>query len=356
MSGVFSLTRAGHWFLHSGIQSANGGVARFYRADLKKNKPVSTEITGYTASALVFLYEVTGEERYLDRARLTAKFLCEHAWDGGLGTFPFEHPSPSEESAHRSYFFDCGIIIRGLLAVWRVTREQQLLDLSMAAAYGMLRDFHAGSDFHPILELPQKRALERTDHWSRMPGCYQLKSALAWWELANATGDRDLQAAFLELLDATLGTYRAFLPGTSDKLRVMDRLHPACYFLEALYPVLDRAECVDAYRYVIAEVAAYLREIATNFCRSDVYAQLLRARIYGAGIVPLDEAAAAEEACALTRFQVAEPDARMNGGWLFGRRDGALVPHSNPVSTAFAIQALWAWQNRKGGPCKLPPI
>jgi len=361
LSGAFSLARAGHWFLHSGIQSASGGVARFYRADLHKYKPVSTEITGYTASALIFLYRTTGDERYLDRARLTVRFLCDHAWDAPLATFPFEHPSPSEDSHHHSYFFDCGIVIRGILEVWRVTREDRLLDMAAAASYGMLADFHSGSDFHPILRLPEKQAMPRADHWSRMPGCYQTKSALAWWEVAELTGETKLRDAYLETLQASLLSYSDFLPGNSEKTRVMDRLHPACYFLEALYPVLDRADCVEAYGSMMKKVACCLRDIAPDFCRSDVYAQLLRARIYGAKAVPIDLAAAREEAAALTGFQITDEDPRLDGGFLFGRRQSEMIPHANPVSTAFALQALEVWREFEAGglsednPCQ-PPI
>jgi hypothetical protein len=359
LSGAYSLARAGHWFLHSGIQDQAGGVARFYRADLQKNKPVSTEITGYTASALVFLYRVTGEEEYLDRARLTARFLCDHAWDDALRTFPFEHPSPSGASEHHSYFFDCGIIVRGLISVWRVTREDRLLDMAVAASRGMIADFHSGADYHPILELPEKSALARADQWSRMPGCYQTKSALAWWEVAEATGETALREAYLEMLDAGLRTYRDFLPGASDRTRVMDRLHAYCYFLEAMYPVLDRADCVEAYGYTLAAVSRYLRDIAPEFARSDVYAQLLRARVYGAGAVSVDVAAGQEEAAALAEFQVHGDDVRTDGAFLFGCRHGELAPHANPVSTAFAIQALEAWRafgNGEENPCHLPPI
>jgi hypothetical protein len=356
---AFSLARAGHWLLHSGIQAANGGVARFYRADIHKYKPVSTEITGYTASALVYLFDLTGDQEFLDRARLTARFLCDHAWDGPLCTFPFEHPSPSTDSHHHSYFFDCGIIIRGLLAVWRVTREDRLLDMAVAASHGMIADFHSGDDFHPILELPLKQALPRTDHWSRMPGCYQTKSALAWWEVAEATGETPLRDAYLEMLACSLKTYRDFLPGTPEPARVMDRLHPACYFLEAMYPVLHRPDCTAAYYSILSAVACYLRDIAPDFCRSDVYAQLLRARVYGAKAVPVSVDAAREEAAELVRFQVSSDDPHLDGGFLFGRRHKELVPHSNPVSTAFAIQALEAWRAFEAGEhsaCRLPPI
>jgi hypothetical protein len=94
----FSLARAGRWFLNSGIQEPSGGVARFYRSEIGKNKAVSTEITGYTASTLVYLFHVTGDEEYLDRARKTAAFLADHGWNHALQTFPFEHPSPSADS------------------------------------------------------------------------------------------------------------------------------------------------------------------------------------------------------------------------------------------------------------------
>lgn len=359
MSDVSSLARAGRWFLHSGIQEPSGGVARFYQADIGRNKPVSTEITGYAASALVFFYDVTGVEAYLEAACRMAWFLCDHAWDKPLATFPFEHPSPSESSAHQAYFFDCGIIIRGLFAVWKATREERLLDTALQASRGMIADFHSGADYHPILELPAKRPLARSDHWSRAPGCYQAKAALAWWEVAEATGDTALRAAYLEMLDAGLKSHGGFLPGTCDRLRVMDRLHACSYFLEALSPVLDRADCAEAYRYGLREIAAYLREIAPQFARSDVYAQLLRARVYGAKAIPVDTEAAREEAAALAGFQVESDDPRVDGAFLFGRRDGVLVPHANPVSTAFAVQALEVWRGFEAGepnPCRMPPV
>ena len=56
------LQAAGAWFLNSGIQDSSGGVARFYHTGIARRARVSTEITGYTVSTLVFLYERTGED------------------------------------------------------------------------------------------------------------------------------------------------------------------------------------------------------------------------------------------------------------------------------------------------------
>jgi hypothetical protein len=342
LSEVYSRERAGRWFLDSGIQEPSGGVARYYQAEIEKNKPVSTEITGYVASALAFLYCTTKGQEFLDRARLTASFLTDQAWNPVLGVFPFEHPS------RLALFFDSGIIVRGLLSVWGVTKEQRFRDVAMEAGRGMLADFYSGRDYHPILALPGKTPLDRDFHWSRTTGCYQAKSALAWWELEVP----DLKDAYLAAIEDALSTYRDFLPGTSDRPRIMDRLHACCYFLEALSPLLNRSDCVEAYSYTMDQVSYYLREIAPEFVRSDVYAQLLRARIIAASVIPVNTMLANEEAEALAAFQATSVDPRIDGGFYFGRRAGELVPHINPVSTTFAVQALEMWTN----PCSHAPI
>src|ERR1700749_1637489 len=91
-----SVETAGRWFLQSGIQEARGGVARYYRSDLGRNMPVSTEITGYAVSALLFLHQRTGDPAYFDAGMRAARFLTREAWDAKLRTFPFELARGSE--------------------------------------------------------------------------------------------------------------------------------------------------------------------------------------------------------------------------------------------------------------------
>jgi hypothetical protein len=355
MSVPFSLARASRWLLDSGIQEPLGGVARYYRSEIGKNKPVSTEITGYHTSALVYLFEISADEKYLDRARKTVCFLLDHAWNEQLRTFPFEHPSPSPESHHHSYFFDCGIIIRGLLAVWRHTREPKLLEVATQAAQSMIADFHAGPDYHPILDLPAKQPLPRTEHWSRTSGCYQLKAQLAWWEVGEAAGDKFLQEAYLDVVAAALATHAGYLQAAVNEHQVMDRLHPYAYFLEGLTPLLHRPDCAEAYLQAMSSISLRLNAIAPSFARSDVYAQLLRARIFGAETLGIDRAAAAAEAEALIAYQAVSEDPRIDGGFSFGQRHGEMSPHVNPVSTVFALQALEMWSEFQASAESKPP-
>jgi hypothetical protein len=327
-------------------------VARFYRSNLRQNAPVSTEITGYAVSAMLFLFERTADSAYLDAGLRAARFLTRAAWDRQAATFPFEIPASGTAAPAFTYFFDCGIIVRGLLAAWRATADTEFRDVAIAAGRSMLVDFPSPASIHPVLELPAKRPLAWEARWSAGPGCYQLKSAMAWQELFEITGESAFARGYESALEGALLNDPEFLPGSPDPHRVVDRLHAYAYFLEGLLPVLDRPECAAAFRSGIDRAARYLREIAPLFARSDVYAQILRARLFGEslGVLPLDEPAAAHEAEQAASFQIrnADPasDPQRAGGFLFGRKEGEDLPFVNPVSTAFCLQALAMWTDR----------
>jgi hypothetical protein len=328
--GLFpQVLRASEWFLRSGIQTPSGGVARYYRLDRQRNHAVSTEITGYAASTFVFLEQI-------ENARAAARFLSG-AWDAQAAAMAFEI-----EPAQFTYFFDCGIVVRGLLAVWRSTGDNEFLDCARLVGQSMACDFRAGDgEFHPILDLPRKHPVERDPlRWSRSPGCYQLKAGMAWWDLWEATGDQCYRELYERLREESLRTADNFLPGHTESRKVVDRLHAYLYFLEGLLPMpaAALAEGID-------RVAALLRGLAPEFERSDVYAQLLRVRRYAdaAGVAKLDRAAAEWEAERLIEFAAVSEDPRVDGGFYFGRTRGQWEPYINPVSTAFALQTLAVW-------------
>jgi hypothetical protein len=328
--------------LHSGIQERDGGVARFHRSDTGSNAAVSTEITGYAASALVYLHSRTGKQEHLDAAVHAARYLTDRAWDAAASTFPFEPKSD------RAYFFDIGIIVRGLMAVWRATQEEEFRARAQEAALSLAFDFLGDGAFHPVISLPEKQPLPEEPRWSRQPGCYQLKSALAWRDAGGENGSRIFESA----LQQALATHAHFLSGESDREKVMDRLHAYCYFLEALLFAADRDDVRAALASGITRTGQLLREIGPVFERSDVNAQLLRVRLvaHHLGAVPLDEDFARQEASRTASFQETEAvDPRVRGGFWFGRKGAQTLPFSNPVSTAFCLQALALWQDHQAG-------
>jgi Highly conserved protein containing a thioredoxin domain len=340
-----SLHRAGHWFLTSGIQEDSGGVARYFHVDKGENARISTEITGYAVSAFLYLHARTTERAYLDAAIRAGHFLTRTAWDATLATFPFEHgPEVHQEYA---YFFDCGIIIRGLVWLWRVTGDEEWLRVARQAGLSMKQDFAAPRLFHPILTLPDKQPVQRTPQWSQSPGCYQLKSALAWLDLHEAAHEQQFLDWYELALSEAMQVKDSFLPAPGPPEKTMDRLHAYCYFLEALLPRAGRPECRDALLEGIERVSNYLREIEPVFVRSDVYAQLLRVRLLSG--IPVEIAQAEREAAAIESFQYADDDERLRGGFCFGRRQGVELAFANPVSTAFCAQALDYFERYQAG-------
>ena len=323
-------------------------MARCYLTDSRRNLAASTEITGYAISAFVYLHSVTEDARFLEGALSGARFLTRCAWDAEARTMPFEI-----EPASFSYFFDCGIIVRGLLAVWRATGEREALEIAIATGESMARDFASDDgSFHPILALPGKTPLDRDPlRWSRSATCYQLKSAMAWWDLYEATGEIRFVEPYERVLEAALRSYASFLPGHAERAKVMDRLHAFSYFLEGLLPRAGDSRCAAALRDGLVLSAHHLRDIAPEFARSDVYAQVLRVRLYGdwLGVAPLDLGAASYEAEQLAKFQVADTDPRIDGGYWFGRKGAEWLPYVNPVSTAFGSQALELWESHRAG-------
>lgn len=340
--------------MHSGIQEPHGGVARYHLIAERRNARVSTEITGYAVSALLELHERTGASEYLDWARRAGDFLCR-AWDGEARAMPFEW-NEDGGAPRLSYFFDNGIIARGLLRLWRATGEPRYRLAAERCAESMVRDFVNSHDIHPILVLPSKTPFPRDGRWSTSGGCYQLKSALAWLEVAEAAGERRLGAAFDRALQQGLATHGQFLDAAPDDPGRMDRLHAYSYFLEALLARAEMPAAREVLREGITRVAGELRRIRGLFERSDVNAQLLRVRLWAEalGVAPLDEQAAEEEAQRAAAYQMLSSDAATDGAFNFGSRCGSPTNYANPVSTAFCLQALAMWEERRNGGLRTP--
>ena len=338
--------RAGEWFLRSGIQEASGGVSRYYLSDHRRNAPVSTEITAYSANALMRLYKETSDAQYFEAARKAAWYLVK-AWDAESLAMPFECEA---ESIRYSYFFDCGIVVRGLLSVWRESGTPEFLATAVQCGNSMADDFFDRKQFGPILSLPDKHLLPyQNDKWSQSPGCYQLKAALAWKELAEVTRDERYEVKFRYLLQDSLASHNTFLPGAHDDLLIMDRLHAYLYFLEGLLPTIQESACADALRVGIQRVSGFVNELSSKFLRADVVAQLLRIRLFADqyGVVSLDARAAEQEASLLQTFQSHGNDVRLGGGFWFGERQGVFLPYMNPWATAFCYQAWGMWIERE---------
>jgi hypothetical protein len=341
--------------LHSGIQERSGGVARYHFIAEQRNARVSTEITGYAVSALLDMEERLGGGALLEAAVRAGRFLCERAWRPEQGVMPFEWSADGDVPEDHTYFFDCGIIARGLMRLWRRTGEAAYLEVARGCCASMRTHFVDSGDIHPILALPSLEPVPRGARWSRSSDVYQMKSALAWLELAGIPGDESYELEYEKALARALAMHEGFLDREIEPLGVMDRLHAYSYFLEALLPRLDRSEVRRALAAGLGRAGRELRALRARFERSDVCAQILRVRLWAdaAGAVALDRDRAREEAAWAASYQMRNGGPRLDGGFNFGSRGGAPSNFCNPISTAFCAQALAMWEDHlAGAPCR----
>ena len=341
------------WLAYSGIQAESGGVSRYYAADLDQYQDISTAITAYSIQAYLYL-PLPGQTGLLSNALRAGQFLCYDAGNERAGLFPFEMPRHGLPTHALGYFFDCGIVIRALLALWNTTADPLYLERAESCGGALLdRMSRVDGSFFPVLDLasgaPSQPSSER---WSLEPGVYQLKVGMAFLELAEVTSSGLFSKVAEHLLQWALRRHELFLPGHSEPDRVADRLTAYCYFLEGLLPFIDkRFECAQALQAGITRVENLQAETAPVLERSDVAAQLLRLRLLAdyIGVIELDLSRAEREAEALPAFQLRTGDRRTDGGFGFGRRRGQLAPHANPLSTIVCLQALRMWNEYKRG-------
>ena len=336
------------WLTGSGIQNKSGGVAQYYCADVGKYREVAVGTTGSFISALLKLHWSEGEP-VPGVALRAGHFLTKHAFDRDSDLFALgPSTNPNSSSLHAS-FVECGIVIRGLLDLWRATGDRACLDHAERCGLALCGKMSiVDGSFFPLYDIAMNHPHSGSGAWSVEPGVYQLKVGLAFLELAEATGMGQFKASTEFMRTWALKRQESFLlDDTEEPQLMMDRAHAYCYFLEGLLPeaALDR-DCRQALQFGLLRVENLVDEIGGQFQRCDVLAQVLRLRLYAdiIGVMELNRGRADQEATRIAEFQIQSPDPRVDGGFAFARQRSELLQHINPATTAVAVQALQMWE------------
>jgi hypothetical protein len=345
------------WLLTSGVQDESGGVARDYLVDEHSYGSLATAATGFYISAMLKANE-SSEPEPIEHAKRAGRFLVERAFDSNLELFLVEVGPEGSEPRLEARFLDCCIAARALLHLWQATGEHVFLDHAERCGVALrTRMSRVDGSFFPLLDLQNDQPSAGTGSWAVKAEVYQLKSALAFLELSDATGNREFNTSTEKMLSWCLKTYEGFVRPDDDPEKVVDQLHAYCYFLEGLLPIASEdMKASNALQRGVLEVENRMREIAGGYQRCDVVAQLLRLRLYAdrIGIMELDAGEAEKEALLIEQFQHQSTDPKVDGGFAFARRNGQAMPQVNPATTAVALQALAMWEQAEDGAFREP--
>ena len=348
---------AWQWLSRSGIQNESGGVARFYRADIQEYRDVSTQSTAFFISTFLRLGDYPqGSAPY--EALRAGGFLLDRAFHRSKELFAHEVHGRDNNPSAFAYFFDCSIIIRSLVDLWKATKEPAYVECAERCGFAVqnLMSRMDGS-FFAVYDFARDQPIDDGETWSKQAEVYQLKASLALQELTDATGLSEFVATSDMLRRWCLKRHESFIPDYGDSQERMSRLHAYCYFLEGLLQEASQdVDCSRALQWGILRVENLVEEMGPEFQRSDVLAQLLRLRFYADtfGVLEIDRATVESEVAALIEFQQQSSDPRVDGGFAFARRGAELVHHINPLSTVLALQALTMWESAEQGAFRDP--
>jgi hypothetical protein len=345
------------WLITSGIQDESGGIARSYLADERTYQNLSTLNTAYYISALLKTNEAREKEPE-EHALKSGRFLVKQAFDAHTELFRAEFDGGGDRPALEARFLDCCVALRALLHLWQATSDPVFLDHAERCGVALRTHLsRVDGSFFPLFDLQTGNARAGTGSWTVEAEVYQLKSALAFLELSDATGNREFETSMQLMLQWCLKTHEGFVRGDDDPENIMDRLHAYCYFLEGLLPVAaEHMAASHALQHGVLDVENLMKQVTAKYQRCDVVAQLLRLRLYSdrIGIMELDLPQAEKEVLLLEQFQHQSTDPRTDGGFAVARRNGQLAPQVSPASTAVAIQALAMWEQAEDGAFREP--
>jgi len=197
------------WLLYSGIRIKNG-TNRGAVYGWKNLRPplypfIYGEITGYAITSYLYIYSELSELEALHSAKDSADWLVRNLYKKHESSSIFLLPAGIIEAANfdqkgdlsnQIYAFDNGMIIIGLLNLYKITKDQNLLTAAEKMAKSLIERFFDGSKLVAVLDglcNPIDSSTNfRSDHgskWSSVSGPYHAKLSLCLHELSSLTNN-----------------------------------------------------------------------------------------------------------------------------------------------------------------------
>jgi len=235
-----------------------------------------TEVTGYAILDYILLHSLTEKIAYIEKARQSANWIINAAQDpcgGVLTRFYFADDSrpdlaDSSFSGKKIFAFDTAICLRGLVALYTVTKEEPYLKSAQEMGKFLLEKMMGeGGWIHAIYDAGRSEPLEdNPKKWSRRFGAYHSKVAEALIDLYGVTREERYRLG-AESVCSRIAEFQS--PSGNFETSVgLTHLHPQCYAAEGLLHVGRESRNEQ-----FIEMARRATEWALNNCENGEIAQ-----------------------------------------------------------------------------------
>ena len=381
-----SVKDAVNWLVNSGIQNMDAGKRdiygsfnAWYEQDTGIYPFVYSENTGYMLTMMCYLWDRYGKEEYLKRGKLAGDWLLNmvHESNGGFRCLYPLNPSRFDFKKEQMYAFDNGIILNGLVNLYRATKEEKYLVAAVTVADWLVYSAQKPSGaFYPIYQLVDGKFFESDKEWSTISGSYHVKIAIGLLNLYDLSHKKKYLDSAIKICDFALSCQNASGRYISYLSRGGTNAHPHCYSGEGLWvagTVLEREDYLESSARGVQWLLdmqsedgfvprLFLDDRPIYNERLDIISQTLRLSMIHMSEkrVPLSNKNKIELLLShIIRYQARDAkDAKADGGFYFGKssKGDREMPHVNLWVSAFAIQALNAYMDYSAGKFKLKPF
>ena len=187
------------WLLYSGIRIEKGPDAGAIYGWKDLNPPsypfIYSEATGYATTLLSWAYAELKEPAALQAAKEASQWILKNMYNHLLtaGRARIDNFNKKRDLSSRIYAFDNGMIITGLLNLYKITADPNLLVTAENMAKALIDRFFDGSRLIAVFDKSDKPVIDTEDggsvKWSTISGPYHSKLSLCLLDLSRLTNN-----------------------------------------------------------------------------------------------------------------------------------------------------------------------
>lgn len=225
-----------------------GGVHAWYDLNEKSFAFLYSEITGYAVTWYISKYSSTNDPVWLENAVRAADWLIEKALDSKNGGVLCRHDG--EKWRRLICSFDNGMCLNGLCNVYRHTGDEKYLQAAKLIGKNLTENLQRpDGSFFSKYDVEQETANDPGGKWSLISGPFLVKLSIGLLNLAETTGDAVFSDSAFNLCQWGLKFQSVdgrFMTSPNEDETF---LHPHCYAAEGLLVagiVLNNEEFVNS--------------------------------------------------------------------------------------------------------------
>lgn len=356
------------WLLYSGIQNVNkdekinGGFNSWFDMEKKKYPFIYSEITGYGITTLLYLYRITKNKEFLNRAVLAAEWIIKVAMQecGAVKTRYYYENSDANEiysfDNQISYAFDNGTVLNGMINLYKINKNKRYLDAAVKMAEFLLSMQKKDGLFYSTYDAKTGEKYNANEKWSSTSGSYHAKLSIGMLGVFDITKDSKFKKSSEKICKRSAKFQKK--DGRFITLKDTTHFHPHLYTVEGLTwtnHFLGKNKFIKSATAAVEwALSKQLKNggiptlLSGNLLdgneRSDILAQTLRM-----GTFMMQEGHLSDDykpsllnlKNRLLQFQN-QIGSQMNqrGGFFFGHEGDIKINHINSWCTMFSLQAL----------------